>query len=247
MRSTGIVHVHTAYSHDGRDEIPDLARWATERGIQFIGITDHAEDLDEDSWNELVAECAAHSSDRVLLIPGLEFRFAGFTGVHLLACGLTRWITPTTPAQFIEQTAKACALTIGAHPVIWRAACPDDVLTKLDAVEIWNAGYNSRFLPDPAAMARVRALRGRGFATVATVGPDQHDRRKDPELRIVVNGPVEQALQQIKHGSFVNERRGFRIEPDVAWSAPKRAGMQVVRSAFDLLKTTRDRLQRARR
>ena len=84
----GIVHVHSSYSHDGRDSLAALTAFAAERGIGFVGLTDHAEDFSEARWHEYVAECAGASTDAVRLVPGLEFRFADFRGLHLLAFGL---------------------------------------------------------------------------------------------------------------------------------------------------------------
>ena len=42
----GIVHVHSSYSHDGHDSVEDLRSFAERQGIGFIGLTDHAEDLE---------------------------------------------------------------------------------------------------------------------------------------------------------------------------------------------------------
>src|SRR5690606_27132580 len=100
---TGIVHVHSEYSHDGRDTLGHLARLSARRGIGFVGLTDHAEDLDAGRFAECLGHCAEASRLGARLIPGLEFRFAGYPGLHLLAFGLARWIEPRTPAEFLEQ------------------------------------------------------------------------------------------------------------------------------------------------
>ena len=42
---TGDLHHHTDESGDGRQALEDVARWAVERGRQWLAITDHAEDL----------------------------------------------------------------------------------------------------------------------------------------------------------------------------------------------------------
>ena len=41
----GDLHHHTDWSGDGRQTMEDVARWAVERGRDWLGITDHAEDL----------------------------------------------------------------------------------------------------------------------------------------------------------------------------------------------------------
>lgn len=42
---TGDLHHHTDASGDGRQALEDVAQWAVERGRQWLGVTDHAEDL----------------------------------------------------------------------------------------------------------------------------------------------------------------------------------------------------------
>ena len=113
----GVIHLHSEYSHDGRDSIAALHAFALERGIGFIGLTDHAEDFEPDRYLALQQECAAVSDSRVRIIPGLEYRFNGYPGLHLLALGLTKWIAPKTPAEFIQQTrGHVASFTVVAHP-----------------------------------------------------------------------------------------------------------------------------------
>src|SRR5690349_8425792 len=103
----GVIHMHSDYSHDGRDSLEQLRDVCLERGIRFVGMTDHAEDLDPEVFGEYVRNCEALSDDQVLFVPGLEYRFAGLKGLHLLAVGLREWISPRTPAEFIEQASRA--------------------------------------------------------------------------------------------------------------------------------------------
>ena len=100
MGPTGIVHVHSDYSHDGRDSLEELQAFASARGITFVGLTEHAEDFDAARFDQYREHCGRASADGVRLIPGLEFRFEGFPGLHLLALGLRAWIEPRTPQNF---------------------------------------------------------------------------------------------------------------------------------------------------
>src|SRR5919108_681346 len=182
----GIIHVHSDYSRDGLDPLEQLRDWGLERGLAFIGLTDHAEDFDEELFGAYATRCRELSDDRLRLIPGLEFRFAGYRGLHLLALDLTRWITPVTPAEFISQSQGAAGCTILAHPVLADYRVPDAVLDGIDAVEVWNASYNTRYLPDPRAIRLLHAVRRIRPEVVGTVGLDQHDRRNDREVRVLV-------------------------------------------------------------
>ena len=238
--SVGVVHVHSTYSHDGRDSLVDIAEWARDERLQFVGITDHAEDVDEGAWRALVTDCERLSGSDLYMFPGLEFRFPGFAGVHLLACGLRGYMTPASPEEFIRDAASLCSLTIGAHPLIWRTPCPPAVLASLDSIEVWNAGYNSRYLPDPHAIDMVRMLRAKGAETTAIVGPDQHDRRKDPGLRIHVRVPAAEALGAIRAGDFVGKGLTMDVPADADLGRMRRATLGASRRVFDAAKTARN-------
>ncbi|MDQ6828962.1 MAG: PHP domain-containing protein, partial [Gemmatimonadota bacterium] len=153
MHIVGVVHVHSDYSRDGKDPLSRLREFALERGIAFVALTDHAEDFVSELFDEYVAECASLSDDRVRLIPGLEFRFAKHRGLHLLAMGLTRLIAPETPDAFAAEAPDAARFTAMAHPVLARYVLPESVAARIDAIEVWNASYNTRYLPDPRAIA----------------------------------------------------------------------------------------------
>ncbi|HEU4564084.1 MAG TPA: PHP domain-containing protein [Gemmatimonadaceae bacterium] len=212
----GIIHVHSAYSHDGLDSLESLRDFALARGIAWVGLTDHAEDLDPARFDEMVSECEALSDQRVRLIPGLEYRFAGHTGLHLLALGLSRWIEPATPEAFVREARGAARFTIVAHPVLARYRIPAAVLDGIDAIEVWNAAYNTRFLPDPRAIRILHALRARRPEVVGTAGLDQHDARNDRETRVIVAEGEQDPLAALRAGRFVNVGRTMRFDPGVA-------------------------------
>lgn len=243
----GAVHVHTAYSHDGRDSIAEIAEWARKAGLAFVAITDHAEDFDAAAFDRLRAECIEESRDGLEIIPGLEFRFPGHTGFHLLACGLAQWIEPTTPEEFLSMARAHAQLLIAAHPVIWRNVYPLSLLGQFDAIEVWNATYNTRYLPDPAAVRTVRALRSAGATTLAIVGLDQHDRRNDRGTRVEIdaNGPT--PLLALRSGAFTNIGVTMRFAPTVSWSPLHQSSLQVARTVWDTIERVQDRVARARK
>ncbi len=241
----GIIHVHSDYSRDGSDSLEHLREWALERGIRFIGLTDHAEDFDEELFDAYAARCRELSDERLRLIAGLEFRFAGHTGLHLLALGLTRWITPRTPQEFISQSRGAAGCTVVAHPVLSRYRIPEAVLDGIDAIEVWNASYNTRYLPDPRAIRVLHTLRQRRPEVVGTAGLDQHDSRNDRGVRVIVYGGPD-PIAELKAGRFTNIGRTMRFDPSVGWSPFRLRALSVTRWAFDHVERTQERLARAR-
>lgn len=247
----GIVHVHSNYSHDGRDSLDALARFAVERRIAFVGLTDHAEDFSEARWREYVAECARASSDAVRLIPGLEFRFADFSGLHLLAFGLTQWIEPTTPDEFIRLASPASRATALAHPILASYEIPASVRDGIDAIEVWNATYNTRYLPDPRAFRLLHRIQRARPAVVGFAGLDQHDARNDREARVLVHETqAHDPLGAIKRGQFENRGRTMRFDAVRGVGGAPLALLYVARWCYDRVERVQDvmvRVLRSRR
>lgn len=232
-RRTGIIHLHSDYSHDGRDSLGSLRKHALDRGIGFMCMTDHAEDLNESLFQDYLTHCAAVSDGQVRVFPGLEYRFDGYPGLHLLALGLTRWINPDTPEAFLDQAAGAAGFTIMAHPVYPGYRAPEPVLDRIDAIEIWNASYNTRYLPDPKAMRMVHRMCDKRPDLLGIAGLDQHDARNDREVRVLIDPGIEDdPLQALRSGRFVNAGKTMRLSP-AGWSVLQLGGLSVARLLFD--------------
>ncbi len=247
-RRVGVIHIHSDYSHDGRDSLEMLRRWASVRGIGFVGLTDHAEDFEQATFARYQAECAALSDGSVQMLPGLEWRFAGYRGLHLLALGLSRWIEPRTPEEFLALTADNAQFTIVAHPILCDYQVPTAVLAGTNAIEVWNAGYNTRYLPDPRAIRLYQAAaRGRP-GLVATAGLDQHDCRNDREIRVRLTSPGgTDPLGALRAGAFENQGRYWRFGSRLRWGWAALAGLQMLRVGFDGVERIQDRASHALR
>lgn len=244
--SLGIVHVHSDYSHDGRDTLSGLAEFAARRDIGFVGLTDHAEDFTAARWDEYVRACGAASSDVVRLIPGLEFRFAGHRGLHLLAFGLARWIEPVTPEEFITLAPPASRLTALAHPILAEYDIPAAVRAGIDAVEVWNAAYNTRYLPDPRAFRLLHEMQRTRPGVVGFAGLDQHDSRNDRETRVEVRAPdAADPLGALRAGRFENRGRTMRFDASTGVSGARLEALSVARWCYDRIERVQDSIVRA--
>ena len=243
-RGLGIIHVHSNYSHDGMDPLEGIREFALERGISFVGLTDHAEDFDPSIYDEFRGHCHRLSDDSVQLIPGLEYRFAGFPGLHLLALGLTRMGMPRTPEDFCTMVCPLAQFTIIAHPVLPRYDIPACVADSLDAVEVWNAAYNTRFLPDVKAVRLYHRLAARRPAMVATAGLDQHDRRNDRETRVLLTADSSQPLLELKAGRFSNFGRTMGFDSRAKVGPVRLAALTAARWSLDRVNAVHDRAVR---
>jgi hypothetical protein len=244
----GVVHVHSTYSHDGHDTLEDLREFARARGIAFIGLTDHAEDFTAERFAEYAAHCRAASDAAVALLPGLEYRFAGHSGLHLLALGLRRWMAPVTPAEFAATAPGITGFTIVAHPLLPRYRIPPEVAAAIDAVEVWNAAYNTRYLPDPRAVRLLETIRLQRPELVGVAGLDQHDSRNDRETRVVLHRSGQaDPLAELRAGRFDNVGRTMRFASRAPFGRTRLAALSLLRLGLDGVNSLHERLSRALR
>jgi hypothetical protein len=244
----GAVHVHSAYSRDGHDPLDTIRDRARAAGIRFIGMTDHAEDFDAARFAEYRAACSSLSDDGITLIPGLEFRFARHRGLHLLACGLDRWVEPpATLEAFAGEVADAARLTILAHPILTAYRVPGIVRDCIDAVEVWNASYNTRYLPDPRAMSLLQVVRRTRPAVVGVAGLDQHDASNDRRTRVVLTDPRDLAdpLVAIREGRFRNQGQTMSFAASAELMPVTLVALTAARAVFDRVEWTQERVARA--
>ncbi len=238
--AVGIVHVHSDYSHDSRDPLEQIQAFAAEREIAFVGLTEHAEDLDAARFEQYREHCRRASAGGVSLIPGLEFRFEGYPGLHLLALGLEVWIEPRTPEEFVSMATGASGFSMLAHPRLARYRVPDAVAAGIHGIEVWNAAYDTRYLPDPKAMRLLLRLQERHPRLVGVAGLDQHDLRNDRETRVVLREAAGNPLAELRAGRFDNLGRTMRFGSRVDWSRLRLEGLTAARGLFDLAERTQD-------
>jgi hypothetical protein len=245
----GVVHVHSAYSRDGTNSLEELRARAIDLGIRFIAMTDHAEDFDAQRFAEYTAACRALSDDRCRLIPGLEFRFARIRGLHLLACGLDRWVEAPTPDAFAIEVADVARLTIMAHPVLAAYRIPPVIRDCIDAIEVWNAAYNTRYLPDPRAITLLQKVRLSRPAVVGVAGLDQHDAANDRRTRLILTDPRDHGdpLIAIREGRFTNRGQTMSFNARAELPRATLAALTALRAIFDRVEWTQERIARARR
>jgi hypothetical protein len=233
MPYVGAIHIHSDYSHDSADPLELVRDRALERGLQFLGMTEHAEDLIPEVWREYQAHCTAVSSPDITVIPGLEFRFPQHPGLHLFALGVRDWIAPNTIEDFFTMTRENAAMTVLAHPVLAKYRIPPLVLEKIDGIEIWNGHYNTPYLPDPRVMRLVQTVRTSRRQVVGTVGLDQHDSSIDRRLRVVLPARVPDPLAELKRGRFFNLGTGMQIDAQVTTPSHTLRALTVRRKILD--------------
>ena len=245
LAGVGIIHVHSNYSHDGKDALEQIRDFALDRGISFVGMTDHAEDFEPARYVQFQEHCRRLSDEKLAIIAGLEYRFAGYPGLHLLALGLSHMIAPETPDDFCRMTRDTAQFTIVAHPLLPKYRIPPLVAESLDAIEVWNALYNTRYLPDVRAIRLYHELSRRRPSMVATAGLDQHDSRNDRETRVILHDPsASSPLVELKAGRFTNKGRTMTFDSRVSMGPGKLALMSGARWSLTVADVVHGRVRR---
>jgi hypothetical protein len=204
---TGIIHVHSDFSRDGLCSIADLAEFAREAGFQFVGLTDHAEDLSVVDMKNLQQECERNSDESLVLIPGLEFRCTG--DFHILGLGVTCHISSEDPLRVAHQIGRMGGLAVLAHPGRSGYLCPQELRGVLNGIEIWNAAYDGRFVPPLAGFHLLQQARSSNSAISGFGGADLHGLFRPPGVvvQLQVNGNTRihapMILDCLRSGKFI--------------------------------------------
>lgn len=211
MRVSGLVHIHSTYSYDGRISLDEIAEICRTHGHSFVILTEHAEGMNQGSMRRLVSECNEKSRDDLIIIPGLEVVCDG--NLHILAFGVDEYLNITDPEKLVEQVHHLDGLAVLAHPSRKTSAKRVAEL-ELDALEIWNARHDGRLAPRVASIKLLRSI-GDGYLP-GCCGLDLHDKKKFVNLHIrmdVKELSRENILRNIKLGKFKISNNIISVNP----------------------------------
>jgi len=125
----GDLHTHTVHS-DGGMTVPELARFAAGRGLDFLAVTDHNT---ISHHSELPAAGAAHG---IALVPGQEVTTeAG----HANALGRIGWVDFREPPDaWLEATEQAGGLLSVNHPIGGHVSWAAPMKRRPPLIEVWH-------------------------------------------------------------------------------------------------------------
>ena len=155
MRIRGALHVHSKLSRDGTMTIAELVHWYKRTAISFSPWASTRRTWTKPKSKHLREQSAANSNDQFCVIPGIEFA----VNERYTHCG-NRCRQPDSredPAGRHDGQ-----FTNRADLPFWRirsgsdGMCPRKSLLAVDAAEIWNVGYDGKYLPSPKALSAFR-------------------------------------------------------------------------------------------
>jgi hypothetical protein len=165
----------------------------------------------------------------------------------LLALGLRAWIDPATPDAFIELARANAGCTIVAHPRLARYRLPPSVRREIDAIEVWNAAYDTRYLPDPRAVELFMLVRRERSEVLAIAGLDQHDAGNDRRTRVVLDVATADPIAELRAGRFTNRGLTLRFPARPAWGPVRLAALRTLGHGLAGVERLHNAVQRVRR
>jgi hypothetical protein len=167
-------HVHSKWSYDGKWELKQLAESFSRREYRVVLITEHDQGFDESKRLQHRDACLRASSEKILLIPGIEY--SDVTNViHLLVWGDVPFVGSKAEPARVLAAAQACGgVAVLAHPSrkeAWKrfnSEWSDMIL----GVEFWNRKTDG-WAPSKHAWPLLQMTHSIPF-----VGLDFHDPRQ---------------------------------------------------------------------
>ncbi len=236
----GLLHVHSSYSGDAEHSLHQLVELGRRKGYCFFGMTEHSENLDPEKTAAYVKECRRMSNAECLLIPGIEFTCAG--DLHLIGFGVTRYTDSQDPLQVSRFIRDDGGVVILAHPRRYDYAVPPEVAFALDGIEVWNAGYDGRFVPDYRILRLLRSLRMQNRPLLAYGGEDFHREARTPHVHIQLTCQElreDLVLRALRQGDFVISNSHFQLgaSSQQGWTALTR--IVIARRLYDVTRAIR--------
>ncbi|HUK26201.1 MAG TPA: hypothetical protein VLV49_16595 [Terriglobales bacterium] len=174
MEVLAACHVHSNWSYDGKWTLEALSEKFAERGCRVLMMTEHDRGFSRERLREFRQACARVSSEKILLLPGIEYSDAA-NRVHVLVWGPVPFLGESLPTgEMLRAAAEAGGLAVLAHPTrkeAWKAFEPGWE-GHLLGIEAWNRKYDG-WAPSDTASALLRRSHAVPF-----VGLDFHTHRQ---------------------------------------------------------------------
>lgn len=211
------AHVHSEWSDDGSWPLRRIASVFGRYRCAVVLMSEHSRDFTPAKWREYIEACAAASTRRVTLVPGLEYGDDDDV-VHIPVWGAQVPFFGQAPriAALLAEVSEAGGTAVWAHPRrrdAWRRFDPS-WRQHLTAIEVWNRKYDG-IAPDPRSADLSRRQGTRAFVSL-----DFHTRRQlfplslalrlDASGSAVSTGDVYEALRA---GRFSARAFGLPVEP----------------------------------
>lgn len=183
MKVRAACHIHSDWSYDGAWSLEALAHEFSRWGYGILMMAEHDRGFNESSWRLYRAACARASSDKIFLLPGIEYSDKTNT-VHVLVWGDVPFCGEgLATGQLLAFVKSANGVAVFAHPSrreAWKSF-ELEWANLLLGIELWNRKVDG-WSPSKTALPMLRASGAIPFAAM-----DYHGRRQSFPLSMVLD------------------------------------------------------------
>jgi len=216
----GMSHVHSNFSYDGHNSIPQIVEFLKAKGYSFVCLTEHSDDFNQEKMDKFIRCCEENTSEEFLVIPGIEYRCKNI--IHLIGLGINRFYHLDNPFQLIEKIHSEGGLAIIAHPHGYQDNISPDLIKSVSGIEIWNGQKDSRFIPRYNLLSSFKHYQKINPKLIALAGADLHTLANYfPLDMIIMDCQLDKTsiLNAFKEGRFYIKGRYWKIKsPNVSFS-----------------------------
>ena len=146
----GVFHLHSHYSHDGRDSIHNISENLFEQGFSFCILTDHFEDFDANKLTQYLYDIESENKrKKCVIIPGIE---KDIQNNHVIFFP----IAPSTTFESLQKIKKiddihrAPHFKVLAHPTKSAPEFGQKLIDLgcFDFIEVWNQQVDGNTYPN---------------------------------------------------------------------------------------------------
>jgi hypothetical protein len=207
MNISGVGHLHSQYSYDGKLSLTELREIFIAKGVRFALMTEHTDELTADAARSFIDDCRTASDDSFIFIPGFE---VPYLGTHILVIGARQYYENAQTAELLAKWKADGALLIMAHP--HRNGYKTDAFLKenLDGVEIWNSQYDGIHAPRAQAWHLREQLGIMAYGSI-----DLHRRAHANGPQLIMNVAAlnqDEIMAKLRAGEFFIIRNGVSID-----------------------------------
>src|SRR5713101_114771 len=174
MEVLAACHVHSKWSYDASWSLEALSDRFSRRGSRILMMTEHDRGFSASRLEQYRAACAQASSDKICVVPGIEYSDAT-NRTHVLVWGNIPFLGEGLPTgEMLEAARAANGLAVLAHPSrqdAWRSFEPHWA-DRLLGIEVWNRKYDG-WTPSQTAPPLVQMS-----GAIPFVGLDFHTHRQ---------------------------------------------------------------------
>jgi hypothetical protein len=133
-------HIHSDWSYDGKWSLPKLSGEFGRRGYRVLLTTEHDRGFTPERLAEYREACVQASSERVLVVPGIEYSDPENI-VHVLVWGPVPFLGEGLPTgELLKMVKRANGVAVLAHPSrrqAWKTF-DESWSDVLIGIELWN-------------------------------------------------------------------------------------------------------------